>query len=411
MKNLLLKVLLFLFISMFSFKSEIYSQQMKLISGKIIDANTNQGLPYCNLYICATNIGSITNDYGEFKFWIDKIHMNDTLTISYIGYSTENIPISLITDTAFLIQLSPTVIDLPELEISALSAEEIVKESMKNVKNNYDSEPMMLRGYYRELIREKEELHKYAEGVVDIYRQAGKYDQISLIQGRKKEDLAKMEVHKKANPVLGGPNSCIKRDIYKYWRFLRNENISHYDFKIDGFTTYEQKLVYIISFDRKGNSKNGFYKGIIYIDKDSKAIVKIQYGYNDYGIEQEQASPFQLRLMKLFAGLTLECMSIDVTVNYTYVNSKWYLKSVRYNNVDKLSRKGIEYTYITERELMISEIRKQNIKPLLKSELLNGDKDFSNQVGDYDDKFWENYNVITASDSLRILINNIQNNK
>ncbi|GAB4329915.1 MAG: DUF5686 and carboxypeptidase-like regulatory domain-containing protein [Flammeovirgaceae bacterium] len=60
-----------------------YAQQTT-ISGKVIDADTGEGMPFVNVYFKGTQIGTITDFEGYFKISSDK--PTDSLVASYIGY-------------------------------------------------------------------------------------------------------------------------------------------------------------------------------------------------------------------------------------------------------------------------------------------------------------------------------------
>lgn len=131
-----------------------------------------------------------------------------------------------------------------------------------------------------------------------------------------------------------------------------------------------------------------------------KPIIKVHWGYNEYGILAEQPSKFQLRLMRIFAGITFETVSVDVTVNYSQISGRWYLKSIFFIDVNKLTRKDKEYIYTTERELMISSLIEDG-KAINNDKLLQSGMDFSDQLGPYDEAFWGNYSIILATDDFK----------
>ena len=60
------------------------------ITGKIIDAETKEPLPYANIVLLSKNKGVTTNEEGLYSFDI-KGETKDFLLISYLGYTTQKI--------------------------------------------------------------------------------------------------------------------------------------------------------------------------------------------------------------------------------------------------------------------------------------------------------------------------------
>ena len=387
-----------------------FSQNPIKISGRIIDAEKKESISYVNISLQGKHIGSISNEEGYFIFKCPEQFSDDTLRFSCIGYKTYSRILLDFNDSINLVELVPEIVLIPEVTIKPLVAKDIVNEAIKKIPDNYQTTPYIMTGFYRELIREKKDLHKYAEGVIDTYHEIGNKDLIKLIKGQKKENLKAFGVHKKADPTLGGPIGCFYKDITNYDReFFNDKYFKYYDYTIKGITSINEKTVYIISFDKKPEAKKGKYKGIIYIDKTSKAVISINYEYNEYGLRKSQPDAVQRRLAKLIVGITFESLGSFTTVNYFEINGKWYLKSVKYKIIDKLTRKKKVYTYATEKDLMISEIKKENIKKFNDDELLNPKKEFSKQIGKYDEGFWKNYNTIKATESQKMLIDDMDN--
>jgi TonB-linked SusC/RagA family outer membrane protein len=64
--------------------------QSKTVTGKVIDAETNEPLPGVNVSVKSTSRGTITNLDGEYTI---EASQNDVLAFSFIGYKTLEIPV------------------------------------------------------------------------------------------------------------------------------------------------------------------------------------------------------------------------------------------------------------------------------------------------------------------------------
>ena len=103
MKKLL--AIIFLLISNFSFS------QLKAV---IIDSETKEKIPYVNIWIENKNIGTTSNENGEFS--IDTSNGN-FLILSSLGYENKRIEISIISE---LITLNPKITELDEVILSSI---------------------------------------------------------------------------------------------------------------------------------------------------------------------------------------------------------------------------------------------------------------------------------------------------
>lgn len=85
------------------------------IYGKVIDATTQEALPYISVYIQNTTDGCQTDKAGNFSFISNSPH--GILIISSIGYVEQHIPIGPTTRYPINIQLESTTYELNEVEV------------------------------------------------------------------------------------------------------------------------------------------------------------------------------------------------------------------------------------------------------------------------------------------------------
>ena len=104
-----MKILLLIFFVVIQFMS--FAQIN--INGKVIDGQTNETLIGVNIKINGTNIGTATNFDGEFNININKLPIQ--LLVSYLGYKTEEILISL--NNPVLIKLYVNSKEIDEVKI------------------------------------------------------------------------------------------------------------------------------------------------------------------------------------------------------------------------------------------------------------------------------------------------------
>ncbi len=80
--------IIFLVSSTFSAVSQVQ------IVGKIVDSNTDQALPFVNIGIRKSNLGTVSMQNGNFSVTIPANRLGDTLTFSMVGFHELKIPIS-----------------------------------------------------------------------------------------------------------------------------------------------------------------------------------------------------------------------------------------------------------------------------------------------------------------------------
>jgi hypothetical protein len=97
--------------------------QRASISGKIIDATSNEPLHFVNIFLNRTSLGATSNLNGEFR--LEKLPMGDfDLIVSFVGYQSYQTKVSLQQDThlSLTVRLSLEDVKLKPIEVSAKPA-------------------------------------------------------------------------------------------------------------------------------------------------------------------------------------------------------------------------------------------------------------------------------------------------
>ncbi|HEV8512544.1 MAG TPA: carboxypeptidase-like regulatory domain-containing protein [Cyclobacteriaceae bacterium] len=111
------KLLLLAFFISSSF-TVLFSQ--KVIRGKVIESNTNNPIPYANIGIRNSSVGTISNADGTFLASVPDDHLKDTVTFSALGYLHQSIPVAqLNSNNSVTIILSTKETFLQEVTISS----------------------------------------------------------------------------------------------------------------------------------------------------------------------------------------------------------------------------------------------------------------------------------------------------
>lgn len=304
-KTTTMKKLLFLllFLPVFSF-----SQQH--ISGILIDAKTNETLPFANI-ITNNNQGTITNVDGKFILKSDKEITE--LHISYIGYKTKKVAITK--STTFLkIKLTQDVESLNEVVITNAEnpALRIIRNAIKNKKrNNIETalNSFKFKAYNKLLVTANPDsisgkidtIFKLKKGVKEFVKvDSSNYEFKKEIDRHHLYLTEKIAEHtfeigkKKKETVLASRMAGFKNPIYeilainiqdfsfynetytvagtKYINPIANNALKHYEYQILDTIKNSNGKSFMIHYKPKKKEKVVGLEGVLYIDNQSYAI-------------------------------------------------------------------------------------------------------------------------------------------
>lgn len=109
MKKLILLLL-------FGFSLSIYGQKSGIISGKVVESESNFSLPGATLKILGNNKYATTNQVGEFQFLDVKEGVYE-VEVTYIGYQkqTQNVTVTAGKNSSLLFSIKPGTEELEEV--------------------------------------------------------------------------------------------------------------------------------------------------------------------------------------------------------------------------------------------------------------------------------------------------------
>ena len=151
-------------------------------SGLIFDKSTGKPLPYANVLVIGSNIGTVTNLKGEFRISIPTNLKSDSLRISYVGYKTNSVAISgLSRDSKIFLAESEHTLD--EVQINGQSALSIMKSAIKKIPANYYDQSYKSKGFYRVASKKDTKYMHLSEAVFELHN-AKKASQVKLLKMR-----------------------------------------------------------------------------------------------------------------------------------------------------------------------------------------------------------------------------------
>jgi len=304
-------------------------ESVYLINGKITDEETGEILPYATIGIARKGVGTISNSEGLFSLKITADCIDDSLTVSYLGFSSRIIPVNQAIESKFNIALTRDYVPIPEVIIRTREPLDIVRRAVKAIPDNYGNTPAKLTAFYRESVRKKDKIHLYSEAVLDIYKspytRALQSDQISLFKSRKTENTDFTDTL--TIKLQAGLNSSLQLDGMKnHFDFLIEENFQDYDYRMVDIVNIGDEAAYAIEFEQKEYITDiPLFKGVIYINTDN---------YGVHAVEFELHPDYLKYLDQTFvqqgpAGFRVDPRDIHYNVTYSYVNGRYFLNHVR----------------------------------------------------------------------------------
>ncbi|MGE5348083.1 MAG: carboxypeptidase-like regulatory domain-containing protein, partial [Actinomycetota bacterium] len=219
------------------------------IGGKIVDAETNEPLPYATIGISHRGRGTVTNFNGDFILRISEECLEDTLTVSYVGYVNRLLPVKSLPGNMMTIKMDRDYIPIPEIIIRAQDPLLILRKTISSAASNYGTTPAVLTGFYREGVYRKKEPQIYSEAVVRIYKspyaRSLQNDQIKIIRSRKIENLEAKDTL--AVRLKAGLSATLSLDGMRHlFDFLDPQSFDTYDYHLRDIVTIDGQTAFVI---------------------------------------------------------------------------------------------------------------------------------------------------------------------
>jgi len=285
---------------------------------------------------------------------------------------------------------------------------DIVREVSKNIVRNYSSKHSLYTAFYRETTREENNYISICEAVVDIakapYNNQYISDQAKIFKGRRSENVKKIKNLR--YKLEGGIYNCLLLDVVKdESSFLSEEYFNYYEYEYVKQMAYENRVLYVISFDQREGIDIPLYKGLLYIDSESNALVALKFGLSPRGMKYAK----NLLVKKQPSKFQVTPLSTDYQVYYRFINGRWYLAYVR--GELKIKAKSTKwffnsvFTSVTEMAITgidtTTKIRfrwKETVKP---NDIV------VDNVSNTNEDFWSNYVIIQPEQSIMNAVNKL----
>jgi CarboxypepD_reg-like domain len=370
----------------FAFIAFVLTAQKVTISGKVIDKETNEPLPYASVGLAGKSLATITNLQGEFDFHLSNEPTSSILVVSMLGYKTYEATLGSLLLESLVIKMEKTNFLLQPIVVSdSLTGGDILSIAISRIDNNYPNEPFMMEGFYRDLKKVANTYVSLLEAAVKIYDEDYK-------EPRNKVKLRERVALKEVRRSLGYSSKftsffdqdnlledLLLNNNIRYRQFPE-EDVFYNSLKREKESEYDGHEVFVISHTHD-------YLLRIYIDKKTYGIIHLDYENNtvqDLDKKRDLISKF---------------VKLRRTIDFKYFEGKLYLNYLTIDSqINWYDKKTNELKFETElhRILLINQVKpKTKEKISFREKMRNYGLQYQDQS--YNKEFWDNYNVIKSS--------------
>jgi hypothetical protein len=311
-----------------------------------------------------------------------------------------------------MINLQPVPIRIKEVKVRAVSVAEVLAGFRENISVNYPAGTQLLTGFYRETMKQEENYINVSEAVVQIlkapYGDLARNDQVHLLKARKSPEV--QPFHWVNFKLQGGPRTIIMLDVVKSMEtFLDPDYANYYHYTIHQVIWYKGHPVFVIRFRPAKDINIPCFEGEMYIDRETYALLFARFGLDDKGLDMTGQS-FIIRKPK---GFRVKPLYVNYQIDFADFGGKWHLHTARTSIAFKVRspKDNVNSAFYSVSDLLITDVDNTGLKRFPVKDLFTVNDIFAEFSMDYDEAFWEDYNIIKPDEDLQTAIKKIAPSK
>ncbi len=371
------------------------------LRGKVVEERREKALPYASVSVLDKPIGTITNIDGDFLLKLHPDCIHDTVIISSMGFAQKRIPAEKLLDEDLFI-LEPVSIRIREIKVTATTTQDLLQHIRDNIEKNYSTHNRLMTAFYRETVEQDNQYINVSEAVIEIlkspYTNTVRSDLVRLVKGRKSPDV---QPFRWLNFKLqGGPFTIIQLDVMKTMEsFISKSYQDQYKYEITKVIWYNEEPVYVVGFAPVSEDVFPGFIGEMYVHRESFAVVHAEFRFNKSSMNEATS----LMIRKKPQGVKARPSYVQYQVNYQQYQGKWHLSTVRASVKFKIrsKRDKINSEFHSISDLLVTNMQPTELKRFPNDERFGRNDVFVELLGSFDEKFWENYNIIKPDEDLR----------
>ncbi len=381
-----------------------------LLKGRVVDKRSGKPLPFATIALSETRLGSISNQEGEFSFKIPLDLPDPMMVISYMGYRSLVLPVIYPVEEELEIRLEKELVPLQEVIIRFVDPVKLLHEAIQRIPENYLDEHSTMSAFYRESVKRNEHCMVYSEAVLDVakgpYASLISKDNVSIVKRRKISDVTAEDTV--LIKLRSGIRTSLSLDVIKNRPdFLEDDFQSRYNLEFSDMMTYGDRLVYVISFEQKREINDLLFKGQVYLDQETMAVLAADFEFNPHLLHKEP----ELFLVSRSPKIRIRPIAAKYHVNYRSHNKKYYVSQVRGEVEMKVRKrkKWISSRYKISIEMAITDLTPGQRLRINPADRVSRNIVLADEPFQFDPEFWGIYNTIEPEASLQESIMKLEN--
>jgi Family of unknown function (DUF5686)/CarboxypepD_reg-like domain len=260
----------------------VQAQPSFTVHGRVIDAVTNDSLPLAIIKIAGTSQGTVTNVQGEFRFTLHD--SSAALAVSYIGYVSDTVAVSMTSSHLLDIHLQPNAIQFPDVVVRGSTedpAYEIIRSAIENKKRwmqrltSYEG-----RTFTRMVVRAQDSIAAVMESYSTLYWQSDDSLREVITQQKQTGNLPKGIQPSRVGDIVNFNDDTIRLGGFRVTGPTAPDAFDNYDYKLQSTRKMDDFEVYIIQVIPKSKI-NPLFRGTISIAERSYAIMEADLAPNE----------------------------------------------------------------------------------------------------------------------------------
>lgn len=247
--------------------------QTKTYTGVIKDISTNEPIPSVSVTLLNSNIGTISNEEGNFRITVPTD--SKTVNLSHLSYKPYTIELEKMASMPELF-LEPSAFDLEEVMILDKPADKVLADVIAASKNKLDKS-LVLHTYYREFGKVNGVFNNFSDGLLDYYikKKNGSAD-LYVKQSRAYQPKEIDEDQKSAYdaiPVFDVRDAV--SNAYNFKRLSKLLDTKKYDFEIKTKSGKNGQTIAVAIITPKAEINEALLEGTVSYDLKTNLILEI----------------------------------------------------------------------------------------------------------------------------------------
>jgi hypothetical protein len=259
----------------------------------------------------------------------------------------------------------------------------------------------MLTSFYRELVKKGGRYMMVSEAILETYKtgyiQYAPTDQVRILKGRKNQDVSiKDTIMLK---LKAGLHTMLLLDVVKNMPdFMHGEDLQSYEYRMADIVVDKGREQYAIEFRPRPGAKDTYYSGRILLDVRNLAITWVEFYVDPENLDLATSS----FIVKKPPQFKVKVLNANYKTAFRALGNKYYLHMIQcemeFRIKDKRQFSGSVYN--TSLEMAVTDIDTLNAERFRFRDAARLYEFFADQLVEYDESFWGEYNFIRPDESL-----------